>query len=161
MLHGDWENDVGIICDSPDHQRVFINKTGEGSLFCDKNVNCLTGIDEPCSCNTGPDRLEGCFPVVVTGSDQLDGIYTAQNPKKHYKHEDGQKIIFKDDGRWKLGKGTSPEKAKVYFRSGQSDILPAEGWQDVLDEGKKGGKECGESVPDLHITKALDPIKDK
>ena len=160
MINGDSENDEGIICDNLKNQRAFYSRTRDDSVLCDKNVDCQSGIDEPCSCYPGPDKIEGCYPVVVTGSGKLDGIYTAQNPKKPYRHEDGQKIIFKEDGRWKLGKGTSPEKAKVYFRSGQSDLLPAEGWQDVWDEVKNGGKECGESVPDLHITKALDPIKD-
>ena len=108
---------------------ISCNCDGTGFYGDIYQYTCTLHPDEPlpCSCYPGPDKIEGCYPVVVTGSDKLDGIYTAQIPKKSYRQRDGQKIIFKDDGRWKLGKGTSPEKAKVYFRSGQSDLLPAEG----------------------------------
>ena len=124
----------GILCNTGEkvfrgEQWTHIRWTDD--QFCDGTKNCMNGLDEP----------EGCQRVVVTGSNGMDGLFKTRTTSSIYKQEGGTFIIFNDGGRWKLGKGLSPEQAVVHYGSGESELLPANGWQDVFDQSRREGKD--------------------
>ena len=95
--------------------------------MCDGTKKCENGMDEP----------DFCQKVVVTGSDERDGVYDERTSLNTYKQRNGTTIIFKaNNNRWVIADGPNPSDSVAKYKSGESsELLLAKGWES--DQGKK------------------------
>ena len=72
--------------------------------FCDGTNTCKNALDEP---------FDYCRPVVVIGSDQMDGVYKTIRANT-YKQMGGVNLIHKVGRGWQDGQGNPMPLVKIF-----------------------------------------------
>ena len=131
-MEGKAVNDNGFICKvrnintggSSSEEWTYIGiDNNTDSRYCNIVQDCERWEDEPASCHK--------HSYIVTGSEDMDGMYRHSSgaDSKENLYQGENKFLLKRENRWVLLRGSSEEEASAFYKSGESDTVPTNGWQ--------------------------------